>query len=460
MALDDQTWGLLDAEDLLRQTRRDMGELIARLDHLVDEQPDQAVLTNKRADLDGLIDRVVDNFGPDEIGRRISHLPKASRPCAILGSNRPPYSNDPYDDRLLIATALRYMFLILTPRKAIIESCGMSEEQAKELLEAFQIPSPVDLEIPFCNASEAVRRICCLEDEVNERLEQGYVDTAYLEEQTLRAWALAEGSLRLALAFFTLHFETKLPPEFVQRLRMSVSKKASDEIVVLFREMEEMFQYGELLSERAKRERSISSIDDDLAKRIQIEQSKRIKEQREREANNLRDECQRYFGRESPFKGIILDYYNEWKGGNGGDLARYSLRKARELVQALRDNRIVPQLVVIMGRGRDWYGNSLAWFSEIENILSDSLPHREKVEWMYSDPTSDFGPFQQVALLVASADPREPLIEPVVYPIEKILGLLEAEGQLIDDTEVRAIGADSLEEEKRRRTPTQIRKIL
>ena len=440
--------------------------------------------------LDELIDNLLTYHNSGDIGRAIGSLPPLLRPRAVLNAIQSANTSDPhYDDQTIIATALRCVFFIFTPQKAIEKCCQLHqlvdlhcsitgeerfkdsdgdvrrnvaiEEVSKALLEVFKVPSPVSQQkVLVRSPSEAIQRIGEIEGRVRRRVKQHPTDAGFLQGQVVRAWTLVESVLKLSLTFFALHFAGQLPPEFVSRLKKAVPKKASGQIVGLFREVENIFQYGELLAEGRKRRREnrkeLDNIDDGEERQRKLEQHKQIEEHKRQYAKSLRNDCWRDFGRESPFEGIIFDDYNKLisegrsdfahklledirRGRNGSDLVLQSLEKAKSLIQNLLDKRAAPRIIVVMGKGRDWYDNPVVWFTDRENIRPDFLPSRETVEWMYAEPSLRFAPFQQVVMMsaneCASPDWMEPIIEPVIYPIEDIIAWLGLSNQEVSNQE-------------------------
>jgi hypothetical protein len=97
----------------------------------------------------------------------------------------------------------------------------------------------------------------------------------------------------------------------------------------------------------------------------------------------------------------------------------------------LIDEKASPKLINIMGKGWDWYGNPIVWFTEVQNISSDFLPSAELVEWMYAPLELRFDPFDQFALIPVRTDLRNVLINPVVYPLRNVVSLLGINGQAL-----------------------------
>lgn len=428
--------------------------------------------------LDDLINKLLEYHGANSIGRRIEDaLPPLCRPRIMLAAAQSASKDDPYNDPSIVATALRYMFLIFTPQEVIVKCCSLrplvdlhrdilgeaqfsySEAETREVAEAllcvFNVPSPVGQQSLFIRSpSEAISEIVEIERAVMRSVDQSLTNAVSMQGGAITAWALVESVLKLSLSFFALHFNTQLPPKIFSRCKSALQKKAGGQIAGLFKELELIFEQGELNADKKRRGETIQSelskISDDAARRKRrkklLDQKAQEEEEKQRYAEDLRRDCRQYFGRDTPFQYVNTEHYKDWvrlwrnpfahkpleditKGAKDSDKVLQSLNKAKNVIQDLRKSRAVPRIIAVMGECRDWHGNPVVWFTDRENI-GPELPRRDLVEWMYASPGGHFVPFQQIAMITPEVDRklREPLIEPVVYPIEDIITLFDVGG--------------------------------
>jgi hypothetical protein len=172
------------------------------------------------------------------------------------------------------------------------------------------------------------------------------------------------------------------------------------------------------------------------------EENKRLQNQKMQLARQVRDGCWRDFGRVSPFCAVDTSQYQQIISlhrnkfahkpveqlitePNALDRVRESLYQAKKIIQQLREARVAPRIVTIMGSGTDDYGNRIVWFAERSG--QDEIEMSQEWEWMYVTSGIVFMPFQQLALLAPNvvSGQQEPLIDPVVYPVQKIQAFVD-----------------------------------
>lgn len=420
-----------------------------------------------------LIAKIVEYHRPRDLLSHIESLPPSCRPRAYLASlvRQLPYDDADIDAESL-ELAIHYLFLIFGPYEAMIRCCELRaledllryemnenrfdhltsdlREVVERTLQAFSI-SDVGEPSRLLSPLEVVRRIAKIDQERGQAVDAQRFDLLQAQGSTINAWTLVESVLKLSMGYFGLHFANSLPPKLFKSFRDALRRGSLGNVTQVMKSFEAFFKEGELPSEAKTRRRRTSeelneiADDEERAKRrneLETEE-KQIQEINRQRAKQLQSDCWQYFGRRSPFERVDFTQYQQIFSlqrnpfahrpidqllGTSQDWGRIRecLRDAKEIVESLRDARVVPRIIVIWGSGTDNYGNRMVWFTDRRE--KEKLVNPRKLEWMYTTSDVNFKEFQQVAMLTPDSDQikMEPLIDPASYPIQEIEDFFKA----------------------------------
>lgn len=430
--------------------------------------------------LDDLIDRIVLFQRPVDLRNRIMSLPATSRPRVFLSSREDDLPSDDSDpDVETLKTALRYLFILYNPVEAISKCCDLTtlialhqsclgtdqahtgfdsrtgevEAIAHSLLEIFRVPHLDEIGNVY-SVGKVLSRIEAIEHVLQRGHERSSIDLVWWQGSAINTWSLVEAVLKFSLGFFALHFDELLPNSIFRPLQSGGPVSA---IVRVLEDVEYYFQNGELRGEAKKREREraaaltriserhdLTSLDKKQQKNTLLQKHKdeqlEIDRRNESIRERLQNRCWNSFGRITPFGTINAQEYQKLATlhrnrfahkpieellGESQDsgLVRDSIQRAKEIVQDLGQARVVPRVIVILGQGYDNFGNRMIWFGD-----RDTAPIRNELEWLYLTSPVKYEPFQHLAMLAPNFGKGrpEPLIDPVMYPIDEVREFLNA----------------------------------
>jgi hypothetical protein len=438
---------------------------------LISEAPDSRFL--KMASTDDLISKIVEYHRPRDLRKRIEEsLPPNCRPRAYLRSLIQQLPSDDADfDAESLRIAIHYMFLIFGPQEAMDKCCELrplvdllrwekgedydyltSDKRVviKRALQAFSI-STVSKPSRLLSPSEVVRRIGEIDQDLGRAVDAQRFDLLQAQGGAIHVWTLVENVLKLSMGYFGRHFASSLPDRLFKSFKNALRKGSLGNVAQAMQDLEVFFKKGESLSEAKARRRerdkilkTIADAGERAERRNEFEaEETRIQEANRQRAEQLRNDCLRDFGRRSPFMRVDLAQYQQIFALQRNPFAhrpidqllgapqdwqriRKCLQEAKRIVESLREARATPRVIVILGNGVDNYGNRMIWFVDRQEENLPEMPRQ--LEWMYVTSEMTFEPFRQVAMLAPEGDPgqMEPLVDPVIYPIQQIETFIEA----------------------------------
>jgi hypothetical protein len=214
-------------------------------------------------------------------------------------------------------------------------------------------------------------------------------------------------------------------------------REAKDRISALEAKADRLRRLGRSETEIGEIKEQIRKVKDGLQafKDQEREEEERIVTQKRSLAESLRAECQRDFGRKSPFEGFVdikargsipSRYRNDYahltiaeiyeKHGLKGALT--AVEKALNLVADLKTNRIAPETVILVGLGQDCYGRELIYFVDESTIAADGHIILDQARAMYKEH-SFYLPF--AVCLMFAHEHESNICNPIIYHLSDVM---------------------------------------
>lgn len=325
------------------------------------------------------------------------------------------------------------------------------ETLAAALLDHLRIAWRVELGTPRLRTpQEALEDIRDIERAIRNKRRPDMFTLLSCHGANLSAWGVVESVLKLTLGFVALHLRDTLPPKLVQFEEWTIGRRSGKQVIHACEEIEYYFVHGETRGETRKRRRQYtkelcrtSKDRRRQTRRAQQERESRLLIPRQQTAKKLQNDWYRDFHRYSPFAAVPTQVYGEWydlernqaahspiqdllKTGDEKDILQ-PLRMAREIIRDLSDRQVVPRVITLLGEGRDMHGSTILWFTDA-STFNGAKTRSVSMEWMYAITHAQQPMLQPLVMLPPAPVSNaldEPLIEPVIYSLAEVQGLVE-----------------------------------
>lgn len=240
------------------------------------------------------------------------------------------------------------------------------------------------------------------------------LDREDFRRKPLNAWSYAEHVLKSAINFYTsilLRIDSSVDDVFEE----ARNKHSLGPILNAMRDIEEQFLSVESRSKKSK-DKSKKQIFNDPRELIR--------------------ECQRLYGRNSPFAGFrvwphlnILKAYRNFFAHTMSEiiddvsleLFRNSLKAADSLVGELIELNIAPSVIYVTAHGWDEYGRGIVWFVDEEYVTLNATDRRKEERRMFK-PNPD--EWEKLKPYMTVTWPKDLMFDPPLVPLHIEEGVL------------------------------------